>query len=193
MVFVDGERVSGTATREKLVSELHQVSVGDRDALRRVYDLTSAKLLGICLRVLKDRAIAEEVLQDVYVKVWRTSDRFDPARGSPITWLCTIARNTAVDRIRRQPPASLHSNVVPETLADDRPTADTVMVEREEQGRISDCIDQLAGHQAQCIRAAFFDGATYPQLAERLEVPLGTMKSWVRRGLLRLKECLDHG
>jgi RNA polymerase sigma factor (sigma-70 family) len=176
--------------REQLIFALGRVSAGDRDALRQVYDLTAAKLFGVCLRICQDREAAEDVLQQVYLKVWDRAGRFDAERASPITWLCAVARNTAIDW-RRANGSFTH---VPETAAalvpDRSPLASEQMEAAEQRARIFDCLDGLEERPRQAIRAAFFDGLTYAQLAEAMAVPLGTLKSWVRRGLIQLKACL---
>ena len=176
--------------REQLIFALGRVSAGDRDALRQVYDLTAAKLFGVCLRICQDREAAEDVLQQVYLKVWDRAGRFDGKRASPITWLCTIARNTAIDW-RRCNGSFTH---VPESAAallpDRSPLASEQMEASEQRARIFDCLDGLEERPRHAIRAAFFDGLTYAQLAEAMAVPLGTLKSWVRRGLIQLKACL---
>jgi RNA polymerase sigma-70 factor (ECF subfamily) len=177
--------------RQRLVSGLRRMAAGERDAMRVVYDQTSAKLFAICLRVVKDAAAAEDVLQDVYLKIWHHAGRFDAERASPITWLCSIARNTAIDRLRSSGRLPAGDGDVPEMLPDDAPNADIVLERRQAEDRMHVCIGLLEGTHARCIRAAFFDGHSYVQLADRHKVPIGTMKSWIRRGLLRLRECLD--
>lgn len=177
--------------RQRLKVSLREVAAGDRSAMRVLYDQTSAKLFGVCLRILKERGDAEEALQDVYIKVWHHADRFDADRASPITWLCSIARNTAIDRLRFARRAISGQGEVPELIPDDAPTADIILEHRQEHERMLACIGLLQGDHARCIRAAFLDGHTYVQLADKHKVPLGTMKSWIRRGLLRLRECLD--
>lgn len=178
--------------RQRLRHGLRDVAAGDRGAMRLVYDQSSAKLFGICMRVLKDAAAAEDALQETYIKVWHHAARFDADRGSPITWLCSIARNTAIDRMRSSHRSPAGDGEVPDFLPDDGPTADVMLEQREERDRMFDCIGALDGNHARCIQSAFFDGHTYVQLADRYKVPLGTMKSWIRRGLLRLRECLDN-
>lgn len=179
------------------MAALGAVSQGDRDALRLVYNMTSAKLFGICLRICGNRASAEDVLQTVYLKVWDRAGRFDADRASPITWLATIARNAAIDWQRSvggRPLAAepLTDGIVRE-IADDGPRADALMLGAESDARLHHCLGELEARTQQCIRAAYFDGLTYADLAERENVPLGTMKSWIRRGLLRLKDCLSDG
>jgi RNA polymerase sigma factor (sigma-70 family) len=174
------------------VEALVQTGQGDRAAFHRLYDLTSAKLFGVCLRICGERQSAEDVLHEVYLTVWKRAAGFEPGRASPITWLATIARNRAIDW-RRANPAHRHasSDEAPE-LPDDRPLASAAMEDAEEAQRLHLCLDTLDPQQRDAIRTAFFDGVTYAEFAERRALPLGTVKSWVRRGLIRLKACL-HG
>ena len=177
--------------RAALVEALVATGREDRAAFRTLYRLTSAKLFGVCLRICQDRSAAEDVLSDVYLLIWRRAGAYEPGRASPITWLATIARNRAIDWRRStaaRPSASLDD--APD-VADDQPSAVDQLLRSEEDGRLHLCLDQLDDRQRGAIRTAFFDGLTYAELAERDSVPLGTMNSWVRRGLLRLKDCLD--
>ena len=179
------------AARAKLAELLWRIGQEDRSAISTLYTLTSAKLFGICLRICGERQAAEDVLQEVYLIVWKRAAGYDPGRASPITWLATIARNRAIDWRRAQGNRAMA--VLDEALpvADDRPLASDVMLADESDRRLHLCLDQLEDKQRDAIRTAFFDGVTYAELAERLGVPLGTMKSWVRRGLMRLKECVE--
>ena len=181
------------AARARLSAALAQVAAGDRAALKLVYDLTSAKLFGVCLRISQDREAAEDILQDVYIKVWNRAGRFDPARASPITWLCAIARNAAIDWRRASGGPALLPEEHAADIADERATAPELIVAEQDRARIFDCLEKLEPKQRGAIRTAFFDGLTYSELAERMAVPLGTMKSWIRRGLLALRECLGDG
>ena len=176
--------------RQRLVEALVATGEEDRGAFRTLYHLTSAKLFGICLRICGDRQAAEDVLSEVYLTIWKRAGAFEPGRASPITWLATIARNRAIDWRRssgRAPPARIDD--VPE-IADDRVSAEDNMLAGERAGQLHRCLDELEQRQRDAIRTAFFDGLTYAELAARDAVPLGTMKSWVRRGLIRLKDCL---
>ncbi|MEC3908920.1 sigma-70 family RNA polymerase sigma factor [Sphingobium sp. CR2-8] len=176
-----------------MIAALARVAQQDRVALRQVYDMTSAKLFGVCLRISSDREAAEDILQDVYVKIWSRADRFDATRASPITWLCAIARNTAIDWRRSvRGPATLPQESAA-LVADDAPAADVVIERDQARASMMMCLDQLEERQRFSIRAAFLDGLTYAQLADHMAVPLGTMKSWIRRGMQRLKECLGDG
>ncbi len=170
---------------------LKAVAQHDRNAFAALYRLTSAKLFGICLHMLPQRSDAEDVLQEVYVTIWHKAAQFDRRRASPITWLAMIARNKAIDRLRaggerRQEPVELL-----EALPAAAQQEDAIELESAHQ-RLSRCLDGLEGRQRLAIRTAFFDGCTYEELATRSGVPLGTLKSWIRRGLLHLKECLER-
>lgn len=181
------------AERKKLIAALRQVAAHDRVALRHVYDMTSAKLFGICLRICADREAAEDILQDVYIKVWNRADRFDVGRASPITWLCAIARNSAIDWCRSNRRPATFPQEAAEGVADEALSADMLIESAQNRLRLFDCLDQLDQQQNASIRAAFLDGLTYAELADRMAVPLGTMKSWIRRGMQRLKECIGDG
>jgi RNA polymerase sigma factor (sigma-70 family) len=176
---------------EELAALLGAVSRGDRKAFADLYRRTSAKLYGICLRLLRSEVEAQDVLQEVYVLVWRKAERFDVARASAITWLATIARNKAIDRLRRRPVGSDGIEAAID-VEDQRPSAFDVVGQAQDAARLGRCLDELDERARAMIRAAFLDGATYPELAEREQVPLGTMKSWIRRGLQRLRGCLER-
>lgn len=165
---------------------------GDKTALEEIYRATRVKLFGICLRILGDRKEAEDALQDVYVNLWQRADRYDPARASPIAWLAAFARNRAIDRLRT---GKVRAGAVPieeaAPLADETPLAEALLIDRERNAQIHTCLATLDERTQGHIRAAFFEGKTYAQLAEQAGVPLGTMKSWIRRGLMRLRVCLE--
>jgi RNA polymerase sigma factor (sigma-70 family) len=180
------------ATRSQLAAALVRVAGGDRAALRVVYQDTSAKLFGVCLRILKDRGEAEDVLQEVFVTVWRKAASFDPGRASPITWMVAIARNRAIDRLRA---SAVSRRMEPiesaDAVSDPAPAAVERVELAQQHQRLSRCLEELETRHASAIREAFLDGTTYEELAARMSVPLGTMKSWIRRGLLKLRACLE--
>ena len=181
------------ARRKQLAAAIRRVAGGDRAALRLVYDATAAKLFGVCLRILKDRSEAEDVLQDVYVTVWRKAAAFDPGRASPITWLVAIARNRAIDRLRASAVSRRTEPIeAADAVSDPAPAAVERVEQAQQQQRLARCLEELEARHASAIRAAFLDGATYEELAARMSVPLGTMKSWIRRGLLKLRACLEQ-
>ncbi len=185
--------MDGTADRQRLVLALRNVAAGDKTALQQVYDQTSAKLFGVCLRILRDRDEAEDVLQDVYVSVWRRAGSFDPDRGvSPITWLATLARNRAIDRLRASKKHLARPLEFAAEAADPSMLASETMERDQSADQLHACLAELEPDHAAYIRAAFFDGQTYASLAETAGAPLGTMKSWVRRALMRLRSCLER-
>jgi RNA polymerase sigma factor (sigma-70 family) len=181
------------ATRSQLAAALVRAAGGDRAALRQIYQDTSAKLFGVCLRILNDRSEAEDVLQEVYVTVWRKAGSFDPGRASPITWLVAIARNRSIDRLRSSA-VSRRSEPIEsaEDVRDEKPGAIDMVLQAEQHARLKTCLGELEERHAKAVREAFLDGVTYEQLAARMGVPLGTMKSWIRRGLLKLRTCLER-
>lgn len=178
--------------REHLRAAMVRLANGDSAALEEIYDATRVKLFGICFRILGDQKEAEDALQDVYINLWQRADRYDPTRASPISWLATFARNRAVDRLRT---GKVRGGAVPveeaNPLPDQAPLADSLLVDAENSAQIHKCIETLDDNTRAHIRSAFFEGYTYAQLAEAADVPLGTMKSWIRRGLQKLRSCLE--
>lgn len=183
--------LAANRARHELAMLLAAVSRGDRKAFATLYERTAAKLYGICLRLMGNEAEAQEVLQEAYVTVWRKADRYEPVKASPITWLAVLARNTAVDRLRRRTVAQDDIGEAAD-VEDDSPSAFTLLAQEQETARLYQCLETLDGQARAMIRSAFLEGANYPQLAEREGVPLGTMKSWIRRGLQRLRRCLQQ-
>ena len=179
--------------RTRLVDALVAVADGDRAALKIVYRQTSAKLMGVCLRILDDRNEAEDVLQETYITVWNRAGAYDPDRGlSPITWLATIARNKAIDRLRS---GARFRDAKPieaaDAVVDGAPSADAVLSTTEDAAQLQHCLGELEPRHAEAVRTAFFEGLTYERLAERMATPTGTVKSWIRRSLQRLRACLE--
>jgi RNA polymerase sigma-70 factor (ECF subfamily) len=178
--------------QDTLAPLMVRIAQGDRAALRDLYAATSAKLFGVCLRILSDREEAEDVLQDVYVTIWRRADRFDPSRAAVNTWISTIARNRAIDRLRARGPLARAEPVDDLQIADDQPGAESLLAAADDATRLAGCLGELDERTQAVIRTAFFDGVTYEALARRMDTPLGTVKSWIRRGLARLKGCLER-
>jgi RNA polymerase sigma factor (sigma-70 family) len=182
---------TGGRARAVLTEALVATGEEDRSAFQRVYSLTSAKLFGICLRICGDRQAAEDVLHEVYLTIWKRAGSFQPGRASPITWLATIARNRAIDWRRSDSARRTDPIEFADDIADSGIAADDGMIADESHRRLHLCLEALDATQRAAIRSAFFNGLTYAELAQRGDVPLGTMKSWIRRGLTRLKDCLD--
>lgn len=192
--MADSPTPASAEAREALRAAMVRLGKGDSQALEQIYSATRVKLFGICLRILGDQKEAEDALQDVYVNLWQRADRYDPDRASPISWLATFARNRAIDRLRT---GKVRGGAVPvdeaAPLPDAAPLADQIMIDGERAARVHTCLDTLEDNARENIRAAFFDGKTYAQLAENADVPLGTMKSWIRRGMMKLRACLEAG
>ena len=187
-------RMSATspAEREELNRLLIDTGRNDQKAFARLYELTSSKLFGVCLRMLRDRGEAEDALQETYTAVWRRAAAFDAAKASAITWMTTLSRNKAIDRLRRRREEVLDDPTRLEEAADARPTPAAQAEASEEYRRLQRCMEELEPQQRDSVREAFFTGATYNELAARRKVPLGTMKSWIRRSLLLLQTCLGQ-
>lgn len=165
---------------------------GDQRAFDSLYQATSSMLLGVCMRVLGDRSEAEDVLQEVYVTVWRKAVQFDSARARASTWMGTIARNRCIDRLRSQPASALRAPIEVLDFAEDPSPSPAAHAESSmERAQLDDCIEQLEPKRQVLIRTAFFEGATYEELSARSGSPLGSVKSWIRRGLLQLRACLE--
>lgn len=183
------------AQQQSLETALFLTASGDRIAFRRLYDLTAAKLFGVCLRICGERQAAEDVLQEVYLVIWRRAAGYEPRRGQPMTWLATIARHRALDWRRSSAGRHVVTDVSivqadHEAMADDAPLADHMLIDAEEHDRLRLCMEELDDRPRHAIRSAFVDGLTYAEVAERAAVPLATMKSLIRRALIRLRECL---
>lgn len=168
-----------------------RIAAGDRAALRQLYQATSSKLFGVCLRILSNRDESEDVLQEVYITIWRRADRFEAGRASVMTWISTIARNRAIDRLRARGPLAYAEPVEELEIEDGAPRAEALLEAAQSSEALGKCLSELDERTEKVIRTAFFDGVTYEALAARMETPLGTVKSWIRRGLAKLKGCLE--
>lgn len=173
---------------EELPDLLLAVADGDRAAFARFYQRTSAKLFGVVLRILPERSLAEDAMQDAYAKIWRNAAGYDARRGSPITWAATIARNVAIDLRRRENPGGRQRD---DTFDFDAMRDPAGGASAEEMAALRACLDRLDPDQRALILSAYLNGDTREELAARLGHPTGTIKSWLHRGLTRLKGCLD--
>lgn len=175
------------------VAELiEQVARQDRAAFRALYSASSAKLMGTLLRILGNRNEAEDALQEVFTRVWLRAARFDATRGRGMTWMIAIARNHAIDRLRQRGEVQADDEDAVDALADSAPTAENRLIAKGEAGRLSDCFATLEPDRADAVRGAYLGGLSYQDLASRYDVPLNTMRTWLRRSLLKLRECLDR-
>src|SRR5580658_11257120 len=171
---------------------LARVAIGDRAAFDALYRGTSNRLFGICIRVLNQRSEAEDALQDVYTAVWRKAASFDPAKASASAWLAMVARNKAIDRLRSLPFHQARASLeAADDIADSAASPAQAVQTETDRAQLEHCLERLEPKRRSLIRSAFFEGLTYEELAAKIEAPLGSIKSWIRRGLLQLRECLD--
>lgn len=168
-----------------------QVALGDSAAFEQLYDEVGSMVYGVARRVVRDPARAEDVTQEVFLDVWRKAPGFDLERGSAKTWIMTIAHRRAVDAVRRneaQKKYDEHAGVPDEVHHD---AADDRLVAAEEHGAVRDCLETLTALQLESVRLAYFNGYTYPEVATLLDKPLPTIKTRMRDGLIRLRDCLE--
>jgi RNA polymerase sigma-70 factor (ECF subfamily) len=186
---------------KELSALLARSGLGDRQAFAALYERTSAHLFAVVLRINRDRAQAEDVLQEVYVNVWRAAQSFDAAQSQPLTWLTSVARNRAIDSLRRKQtepqtqPTPFNDDEdkdVYDDVADDAPTPLEMLSRASDARALAQCMDGLSAPQRQSVALAFYDGLSHAEVADQMRQPLGTVKSWVRRALLSLKACLDN-
>jgi RNA polymerase sigma-70 factor (ECF subfamily) len=169
---------------------MQRVVAGDQAAFAEVFQRTSPKLFGLCLRILPTRGDAEEALQEAYLAIWRRAATFDPSRGAVWPWLFTVTRHCAIDRLRASRPVVQTPLDEAEPIADPLPLASDMLLDREREQQLAACLEQLEPRDLLLIRAAFLEGESYPALARRTAAPLGTVKSRIRRALIRLRDCL---
>ncbi len=190
-----------SARSRELSQLLSRAGLGDRAAFATLYEKSSSHLFAVVVRICRDRAQAEDILQEVYVNVWRAAGGFDAAQSQPLTWLTSIARNRAIDSLRRaQTQPQLHTaNIaddedtdVYDTTADDQPGPLEMLSRASDARALSHCMKDLSAPQRQSLALAFYDGLSHAEVAEKMGEPLGTVKSWVRRALLSLKSCLEN-
>lgn len=162
----------------------------DRAAFRALYSAASAKLFGVALRILKDRSEAEDAVQEVFTRVWLNARRYDAGRARGMTWLIAIAHNHSIDRLRARPAASEDETAIAR-FADGAPGPEAQSIARGEAKRIADCFDLLEPARAEAVRGAYLNGLSYQELSRHHDVSVNTMRSWLRRGLQKLKECLE--
>ena len=177
---------------------LSRVALGDRSAFRALYDATAPSLFGVAVRILNRRDRAEEVIQDAFVNVWQRAASYSDAAGRPMTWLTAIVRNRALDVLRSEsarPTQSLddeENGGQAHEPADERPDPLGLLERAVDQVRIRDCLGEIQGPQRQCLALAYYHGLSHSEVAAQLAASIGSVKVWIRRGLARLKRCLDR-
>jgi RNA polymerase sigma-70 factor (ECF subfamily) len=189
---------------EALAQMLGRVALGDRAAFAALYRSTSAHLYGVILRINPDRGHAEDILQDIFVNIWRSAQGFDAARAQPMTWLTSIARNRAIDSLRRRKTeiatvsaqagsedAETESDLLAVTPSSDKGPLE-LLLQAARMRAVSHCIGELSAEQQQCVALAYYQGLSHAEVSQSLAQPLGTVKSWIRRALIALKDCLGR-
>ena len=176
-----------------LVRYLDAVRQGDQAAFAQLYEATRAKLYGVVLRILKRRDLADEVIQETYLKIWGSAGSFDPAVASPITWMVTIARNRAIDLVRKRSEVSLEEEPQAMGVAADLPNPLAAREMGEDLQRLMDCVGRLDQDRKQMVLLAYYNGLSREQLAAKFEKPINTIKTWLRRSLIEVRECLGSG
>lgn len=183
------------ADNERLIRLLAETGRGDERAFAQLYAACSSHLYGLLLRMLQRRDWADEALQDCFLRVWQKAETYAPEKGTPLTWLMTVARYRALDLLRmRRPEVEMpeEGEEAPMTFADASESPEDRAVEREGLGLLRECMEDLQDEQKRSVLLAYYEGYTHQELSARLNAPLGTVKSWVRRGLARLREALDR-
>ncbi|MFS4439223.1 sigma-70 family RNA polymerase sigma factor [Paracoccaceae bacterium GXU_MW_L88] len=177
-------------SRAEIEEMVARVAIKDKAAFSGLYDATSAKLFGVCLSVLGNRSEAEDALQETYLRIWNKADSYAVTGHSPMTWLITIARNISIDRLRRRkaPTQDIEDAV---EISDSTPGPEAFAIAQSERARIESCMDELPPDRANAVRRVYLKGQTYRELAAHYEVPLNTMRTWLRRSLRTLKDCLS--
>lgn len=177
---------------ERFAQLLSRTAGGDRDAFAELYRLSSARLFGVAMRIVKRTDIAEEVTQEAYIQVWKNAAAYLPDKGSPMAWLIGIVRFRALDRLRRDGADHVSGDMATtDAVSDPGPSPFEAAAGNAELRALLTCMERLEARQRDCLLQAYYEGCTHQELADRLEAPLGTVKSWIRRGLMSVRECLE--
>lgn len=173
---------------------LARVSLHDRQAFSQLYQLTSAKLFAISLRITQQEKLSEEALQDAFMTVWNRAAQFDPEKAQAITWMGTIIRNRSIDLLRRNSKHAYHEVLDDEALSvpDNEPTPEDLAVSHDQVQAIHLCLAELNDKQQMAIKLAYLDGYTREEIAAQQQVPVGSVKTWIHRGVDKIKACLNR-
>jgi RNA polymerase sigma-70 factor (ECF subfamily) len=191
--FAVGYRLIGDAkmlTPAELVGLIAAVAKGDEVAFERLYAATRAKLFGVVLRILRRQDLAEEVIQETYVKIWNSAGRFKSELASPITWMASIARNRAIDVVRKRSEVSIEEEPTAMEVAADTPDPLARREMTEELKRLLECVGRLEPDRQKLVLLAYYNGWSRDQLALKFETPVNTVKTWLRRSMTDIRECL---
>jgi RNA polymerase sigma-70 factor (ECF subfamily) len=181
------------AAADQLSALLARCALRDQKAFEALYRTSSPKLFAVAVRITRRRDWAEEVLQESFVSIWNHASGYSPSKSAPMTWMTAIVRNRALDLLRRPREVELdeeHEELI-ESIPDEAPGPEELLRQAADAGALADCMKQLTGEQQKSITLAFFYGLSHGELAQRMQKPLGTVKTWVRRGLDRLRDCLE--
>jgi len=177
---------------DQLANLLARTGMGDRRAFAELYEATKSKLFAVSLRIVHERQVAEEVLQDSFVKIWHHAADYAAAKSAPMTWMTAIVRNRSLDIVRR-PNLEIadDEDYFASNMPDESPAPADALAAKRDEAQITRCMKGLVGEQHKAIAMAFFQGLSHSEVADKLGKPLGTVKTHIRRGLLKLKDCLD--
>jgi RNA polymerase sigma-70 factor (ECF subfamily) len=178
------------APQQRLADLLSRTALGDRKAFAELYEATKSKLFAVSLRIVRERHLAEEVLQDSFVNIWNHASAYAQAKSAPTTWMTAIVRNRSLDIVRRTREEPDVDDTLAANMTDESAAPLREMQERAEAHSLRECLQELEGEQRQSIALAFYQGLSHSELAEHLRRPLGTVKTHIRRGLLKLRDCL---
>ncbi len=183
---------SSSADAAALAGWIAAIAIGDQQAYRRLYDATAPKLFAIALRILREEGRAEDVLQDSFINVWNGAAGYNPSLSAPMTWMVTIVRNRALDYLRRADRRTVElDDDLEAVLESDAPGPADLAVQGQDAVALRHCLQRLDAGPRQAIAFAYFQGLTHSELAATLKIPIGTVKTWIRRGLEKMRRCLD--
>lgn len=168
---------------------MQRLATGDQQAVAALYDRYAALVMAVALRILRDHAAAEDLLTEVFVELWRRADRYDASRGAPVTYIATLARSRAIDRLRARGRTEMALDAIPEPgLAPQAP--DLGLVAEEQSTRVRQALAGLQDDQRKAIELAYYEGLSHAEISDRLQRPLGTVKTWIRQGLIHLRDAI---
>lgn len=176
---------------ERVARLIHRVAQQDRQAFALLYDATAPKLMGTVLRILRDREWANDVIQDSYLKIWQKAGQFQDGKSSPITWLVSIARNSAIDELRKHPAGRTTNSDELDEMPGRQTSAQEKLEDQRAATQLNHCIDQLEKDRQDMVRLAYLNGWSREDLASQFEQPVNTVKTWLHRALKQLKRCLE--
>jgi len=181
----------------QLIALIDRVATADESALRELYDLTSSKLYGVALRVVSDRDWAEDVLQEAFLNIWRIAADYQATLSPPLAWMALVVRSRGLDFLRRRTTGradTMHEldDVISDTVAGDTPNPLDTTLASQQARALHDCLSQLGHQQREVVSLAYLRDLSHVELAEQLKLPLGTVKTWIRRGLAQLRGCMSR-